>query len=101
MSFRPIANIPLDRFLRPDIALQLRHLVGVQTLGGLLKAWTCGQREDVERIFDTPGQALMAVQTCATWLGAPSKTFICNTPDWWPADLPKPLSAVAPAAPAV
>lgn len=81
----PILRLPLERVLRPEIAIVLAQMYGLHTLGSLLSAWRDPRnREVIEKMFDTPQQAHHAVATFACWLSAGLPLALMSVREWWP-----------------
>jgi hypothetical protein len=87
MQHNPILDLPLTDVMRPEIALSLRHLLQVHTVGGLLIAWhNSHSKKQIERIFDSPEQARHAVAVCSAWLGVRIAPLDGTVPQWWRLD---------------
>jgi hypothetical protein len=83
----PILSLPLSTVIKPQIALMLRHLMQLHSVGAFLNAWrdVDGQRS-IEQLFDSPQQARHAVTVCATWLGLRTRPMHQIPGDWWIGD---------------
>lgn len=80
----PILDLPLDRVIKSEYALALRHLLRLYTVEHLLLAWNDLQSQrDIEDLFDTPEQAHHAIATCAAWLGFRTIAAPNPVPAWW------------------
>ena len=75
---------PLERVMRSEIALPLRHMMRIYTVGGLLRAWDdASAQRQIERLFDSPQQALHAVAICAAMVGQTTAAFPLPASAWW------------------
>jgi hypothetical protein len=87
MNRNPILDLPLGQVMRPEIALPLRHVLHIQTVGGFLRAWNSPRKQrQMEQVFDTPEQARQAAAVCAAWLGVPSNVIHKHAGPWWQED---------------
>jgi hypothetical protein len=86
MTQNPVLDVPLDQVMRPEIALPLRHVLQIYTVGQFLRSWkNPANHKDIEQLFDTPQQARHAVAVCAAWLGirSPAQTQPPLLTGWW------------------
>ena len=80
----PVLDVPLSEVLRPQIALSLRHVLNIYTVGNFLRAWKSPRSQrSIEELFDDPTQARHAAQVCATWLGVPVVPTPKRVEAWW------------------
>jgi hypothetical protein len=94
MTDNPILDIPLTEVMRLEIALSLRHMLQVYTVGHFLAAWrNPRQQKSVEQCFDSPLQARHAAATCATWLGIGMPPAHGSVRAWWRCDDPSAAAA--------
>jgi hypothetical protein len=88
MARNPILDLPLQEIMRVEIALPLRHMLNLYTVGNFLSAWgNPRNHRSIEQVFDSPEQAHHAAATCAAWLGL--KIAVGHDPNlgwWWRAD---------------
>ena len=95
MARNPILDIPLPDVMRTEIALPLRHILNLYTVGHFLSAWgNPRNHRSIEQVFDSPEQAHHAAATCAAWLGL--KIAVSHDPNlgwWWRADERQPIQA--------
>ena len=88
MTRNPILDIPLLDIMRLEIALPLRQMLNLYTVGNFLSAWgNPRNHRSIEQVFDSPEQAHHAAATCAAWLGL--KIAVGHDPNlgwWWRAD---------------
>lgn len=92
----PVLNLPLEQIMRCEIALAMRQVLGIYTVGGFLLAWNDpAKQRAIEQLFDTPQQARHAAAICAGWIGAISTFTPMQLPvtGWWRADQPLPQAA--------
>jgi hypothetical protein len=84
----PILDLPLHDVMRSEIALPLRQMLNLYTVGNFLTAWKNPRNHrSIEQVFDFPEQAHHAAAVCAAWLGV--KIAVGHDPSqgwWWPAD---------------
>jgi hypothetical protein len=87
MMRNPNLDMPLTAFMRAEIALPLRQVLEIYTVGGLLSAWHSrhGQKS-IEELFDSPEQARQAVAVCASWVGQQTTLRTNVVPQWWVAE---------------
>jgi hypothetical protein len=94
MGRNPILDLPLNEFMRSEIALPLQHVLKLYTVGSFLNAWRNPKNHrSIEQVFDSPQQARHAVATCAAWLGVESRASQASVSPWWIGDTPMALSA--------
>ena len=87
MQNTSILWLPLETILRADIAKTLRYLLHLTTLGQVLTVWSgLGGRKAIERSFDSPAQAALAVMTWAAWLDPELPAPALVAAPWWPSD---------------
>ena len=89
MSARnPILDLPLHDVMRSEIALPLRQMLNLYTVGHFLTAWKNPRNHrSIEQVFDFPEQAHHAAAVCAAWLGV--RIAVGHDPSqgwWWPVD---------------
>lgn len=95
MDNKAILAVPLDKVMRPEIALPLQHVLRIYTVGSFLHAWANPRNhKSIEKVFQSPQQARHAAAVCAAWLGirvsaAPQTQAIAQ---WWISDEPLPGS---------
>ena len=83
----PVLSLPLAAVMRSEIALPLTGVMGIYTVGCLLKAWRSPKNQkQVEQFFDSPEQARHAVGTFAAWLGVRTLATHEPVPAWWVGD---------------
>ena len=96
MARSPVLDIPLTEVMKPEIALVLRGVLKLYTVGNLLNAWkNPANHRSIERVFDSPKQARNAVATCATWLGINCLPSHEVPQTWWITDGERQGSAAA------
>jgi hypothetical protein len=87
-SRNPILDIPLLDVMRYEIALSLRQILNIYTVGNFLSAWgNPRNHRSIEQVFDSPEQAHHAATVCAAWLGI--RISVAHDPNlgwWWPSD---------------
>jgi hypothetical protein len=94
MGKNPILDLPLNDFMRSEIALPLQHVLRLYTVGSFLNAWRNPKNHrSIEQVFETPQQARHAVAVCAAWLGVQSLAAQPTVNPWWIGDQPMALSA--------
>ena len=94
MGRNPILDLPLNEFMRSEIALPLQHVLKLYTVGSFLNAWRNPKNHrSIEQVFDSPQQARHAIATCAAWLGVDSRASQPSVNPWWIGDAPMALSA--------
>jgi len=94
MGRNPILDLPLNEFMRSEIALPLQHVLKLYTVGSFLNAWRNPKNHrSIEQVFDSPQQARHAVATCAAWRGVESRASQPSVSPWWIGDTPMALSA--------
>ena len=96
MAKNPVLSVPLEQVMRPEIAITLRHVLQLHTVGSFLKAWSNPRNhERIERLFDSPEQARHAAAVCAGWLGCRSTFTPIHEPliGWWRSDESASLAA--------
>ena len=96
MARNPILDLPLNDFMRSEIALPLQHVLKLHTVGSFLIAWRNPKNHrSIEQVFDTPQQARHAVAVCAAWLGVQTLASppAAAAAAWWIGDAPMALSA--------
>ena len=58
MARNAVLDLPLTEVMRSEIALTLKHVLNIYTVGGLLRAWRSPRNhKSIEQVFDTPQQA--------------------------------------------
>ena len=83
----PVLTLPLSQVMRPGIALTLKHVMQLYTVGAFLNAWNNPKNhKSLEQVFDTPQQARHAAAVCATWLGVQSNVSQAVAGAWWVGD---------------
>jgi hypothetical protein len=94
MGRNPILDLPLDEFMRSEIALPLQHVLKLYTVGSFLNAWRNPKNHrSIEQVFDSPQQARHAIATCAAWLGVETRASQPSVSPWWIGDAPMALGA--------
>jgi hypothetical protein len=94
MLKNPVLEIPIDRVIRPEIALPLQHVLQIYTVGNFLNAWRSPRHQkQIEQVFDSPQQARHAVATCAAWLGVKTPAAPNPVPAWWSHDGTSPVAS--------
>jgi len=84
MGRNPILDLPLNEFMRSEIALPLQHVLKLYTVGSFLNAWRNPKNHrSIEQVFESPQQARHAVATCAAWLGVQTLASTSEVPAWW------------------
>ena len=83
----PVLSLPLSAVMRSEIALPLSGVMGIYTVGCLLRAWRSPKNHrQIEQLFDSPEQARHAVGTFAAWLGVRTQATHEVVPAWWVGD---------------
>jgi hypothetical protein len=91
MARNAVLDLPLSQVMRSEIALTLKHVLNIYTVGGLLRAWRSPRNhKSIEQVFDTPQQARHAVAVCAAWLGINTSASVEDVSAWWPTDATQP-----------
>ena len=89
MSRNPILSLPLDRIMRPEIALPLQQVLQLHTVGALLNAWRSPKNhKSIERVFDSPQQAQRRWRRSRAWLGVGVSAQPTTISHWWLEETP-------------
>ncbi len=94
MCEKPTAELELTLVLRSEIAMPLRHLMHITTVGSLVKAWQNPKHQKgIEQAFDSAEQARHALAVCSAWIGGNMPPPASIVSAWWPTDGPMKLDA--------
>lgn len=86
MTGNAVVNLPLESVIRTDIAVPLRRVLGIYTVGDLILAWNNPRsRGRVARLFDSAVQAQHAAATCASWINPHQVPPTVADGSWWKA----------------
>lgn len=82
-----VEALSLSSILRPEIALPLAQLLNIYTVGALLAKWRSPRdKQNIERLFESPEQARQAVGVCGGWVGITARAGHRPVAAWWTGD---------------